>query len=340
MKGTRATTARISMALFCSLLLAFQTAFAAQSHSLTGPAHSKAGVAPKLIAVADVTGTAERNGSPLLNGAIVSSGDLVSTRGHSAVLLASAPEERLWLGADTSAKLSKHGGEVAVALERGTLGFQTRGHIQVTLGHHSLALRSRAGSMAVAELHFISDRLGQVRLQKGSLELVQNGHSIPLQTGQSRLISSVGASSFAESPTKGVVRSPSQGNANANTGTVTGTVVNSQTFVVSGASVTLTSSTGSTFKAVTDAQGRFAFQNVPAGTYTLRVVSAGSPNYEMSDLVVTDGKVSTAYVQLAGGGKKSHALIIGLVAGGGAAAGLGVWAATKKKSTTPSPSVP
>lgn len=328
------------MTLVCSLLLTFQTAIAAQSHLLTeAAAHPKAGVAPQLIAMANVTGTAERNGSPLLNGAIVSSGDLVSTRGHSAVLLASTPEERLWLGPDTSARLSKHGGDVSVALERGTVMFHTRGHIKVTLEQREgLALQSHAHSLAVAQLRLINKQQAQVRLQQGALELVQGGRSIPLQMGSSQTISATGTLLAAESPATRM--SQSQSNAESNAGSVAGTVVDSKLFVVSGASVTLIGAFGSSYKTFTDPQGKFELKGVPAGTYTLHVVSKNLPTYEMVDVVVTAGKESSLYVQLKGNGGNNHALIIGLVAGGGAAAGIGVWAATKGKKSTSSPSVP
>ena len=142
------------------------------------------------IAVAKLTGTADRNGQPLINGSIVSSGDSLSTHGDSALLLTSTPQERLWLGPNTSAKLTKDAGNVAVALERGTLGFQTRGHIQVTFENHDgLALRSRPDTPALAQLSFVNNQEAQVRVQEGSLELVQGSHSVLLQPEKSGSIS-------------------------------------------------------------------------------------------------------------------------------------------------------
>ena len=136
--------------------------------------------------MAKLTGTPDRNGQPLLNGSIVASGDILTTHGDSALLLTSTPHERLWLGPNTSAKLTKEAGNVAVALEHGTVGFQTRGHIQVTFENHDgLALRSRPGSPALAQLSFVNNQEAQVRLQEGSLELVQGSHSVLLQPEKS-----------------------------------------------------------------------------------------------------------------------------------------------------------
>lgn len=69
---------------------------------------SEAAADPNLIAVAKLTGTVKRNGQPLVNGSIVFSGDLLSTRGNSAVLLASGPPPREnLLGPNTSARFTK-----------------------------------------------------------------------------------------------------------------------------------------------------------------------------------------------------------------------------------------
>src|SRR5208337_4938166 len=120
------------LALICSLLLVFPPVSGASDVSLIAEVDSF-GIfnegpnnAPESIAVANLTGTADKNGQPLLNGSIVSSGDVLSTHGDSAILLASVPQERLWLGPNTSAKLTKEEGNLAVALTRGTLSFQTR----------------------------------------------------------------------------------------------------------------------------------------------------------------------------------------------------------------------
>ena len=84
-------------------------------------------------------------------------------------------------------------------------------------------------------------------------------------------------------------------------------MVNSQLFVVSGANVTLTSAAGKTLTAITDQDGKFAFSDVPPGTYTLRVVKTGFQTYELKDVVVRAGNESSLYVQLGGGGGNARA---------------------------------
>jgi hypothetical protein len=370
MRETRAVGKGL-IGVICSLLMVLQPVWGAQAPSVAGavassgqipvsgasapagmrvgpmlvalplPSHSEVSHNSELIAVANLTGTAERNGRPLLNGSIVSSGDFLSTHGDSALLLASAPEERLWLGPNTSAKLTKDGENVAVALERGALGFQTRGHIEVTFEEHDgLAIRSRSNLLVLAQLSFVNNQEAQVRLEEGSLELVQGNQSILLQPEQSRLISVTDAGLPAEPKTTKDSDTPGSA-AQSNTGSIKGTVVDSKLFVVAGANVTLANASGTTLTTVTNQQGNFTFKDVPPGTYTLSVTHAGFPSYETQNVVVSIGKESSVYVQLAGGGgggNKHTGLIIGVVAGVGAAAGIGVALASSKKSTSVSPS--
>src|SRR5215469_6233656 len=232
MRGTRELAGERLAALICSLLMVFEPILGAPAPSPTGAvirggqvqaagactlagtiveampflrlylSFAEAAADANLIAVAKLTGTVDRNGQPLVNGSIVSNGDFLSTHGDSALLLASAPQERIWLGPNTNARFTKVAGNVAVALERGTLGFQTRGHVQVTFEKHDgLAIRSRANSPALAQLSFVNNQEAQVRVQEGSLELVQGDRSVLLLPEKSSSISASGAHLVGQVPT-------------------------------------------------------------------------------------------------------------------------------------------
>jgi Carboxypeptidase regulatory-like domain len=355
MRGRPEAGGRSFIVLICSLLMVFEPVFgsgpslAQPTTSNTAPmlvsllaGQPELGTDSGLIAVAKLTGTADRNGRPLINGSIVSSGDSLSTHGNSALMLTATPEERLWLGPNTSAKLTKNAANLAVALERGTLGFQTRGHIQITLEQQDgLAIRSRANSLASAQLSFLGEE-AQVRLEEGSLELVQGNRSIPLEPASFRSISMTDTGLPAESSTGRHFSAREGSQTESTAGTVKGTVVDSKLFAVSGANVTLTSATGTSLKTVSDAQGRFAFNDVAPGTYTLQVVQTGYPNYEQKDVVVTGGKESSLYVQLGGGGggTKNKGLLIGVIVGVGAAAGIGAAVAAGGHSSSNSNTTP
>jgi len=357
MREIRAMSGRGLLALICSLLMVSQPGFAA-----TGPegiaggsssgqigwdnalalaetmvaatavalpllSHGRASNAPQSIAVAKLTGTADRNGQPLINGSIVSSGDSLRTHGDSALLLTSTPQERLWLGPNTSAKLTRDAGNIAVALERGTLGFETRGHIQVTFENHDgLALRSRPDTPARAQLNFVSNQEAQVRVQEGSLELVQGSHSVLLQPEKSGSISD-GANALASAQTA----------SQSGTGSITGTVVNTQLFVISGATVTLTNAAGKTLTATSDQEGKFSFSNVTPGNYSLHVAQTGYQSYDLPNVLVRAGNESTLYVQLGGGGGVKaggdNHLLLWVVIGAGAAGGIGAYLATRGSSS-------
>ena len=321
----RTINGRSLLALICSLLLAIEPLSAASPTPVNAGANSS-----DSIAVAKLTGTADRNGQPLVNGSIVASGDILSTHGDSALLLNSTPQERLWLGPNTNAKITKDAGNVAVALARGTLTFQTRGHIQVIFENHDgLMIRSRPDSSAVAQLSFINNQEAQVRVQEGTLELVQDGHSVLLEPENS-----------GSSPASVAHQAGQQGKSTdqAGTGTLNGTVVDQSLFAVSGANVTLTDAAGKTLKTKSDHEGKFSFSSVAAGSYTLLVTQPGFQNYELPKVVVRAGNDSSLYVKMGGTGlaKKDNHILIWVLVGAGVAGGIGAGLAAKGSSSSSS----
>ena len=181
MKDLGGISLRGQVAVVCSLLMLFAPLSGATARpSATGGRDSSS--SNSLIAIAKVTGSAERNGQPLLNGSVVSSGDALSTHGKSALLLTSTPQERIWLGANTSAKVSKDADTVLVTLIQGTVSFRTQGHLQVSFeSHEGLALRSHSEGPASGQVTFGSHQEAQVRVQEGTLELVRGDHSVLLR---------------------------------------------------------------------------------------------------------------------------------------------------------------
>ena len=158
MRQISTISTRSFVALVSSLLVLFQPVLGAQDAVAVASASpflsaGRAEPGPELIAVAKVSGTADRNGEPLVNGSIIASGDSLRTYGNSALLLASTPEERLWLGPNTNVKLSKDGATVSVAMARGTVTFRSRGHVQITVENHDdVALRSSSGNPVLAQV--------------------------------------------------------------------------------------------------------------------------------------------------------------------------------------------
>ena len=346
MRELRAMSGRALLALVCSLLLAIETPYAvANSDEISPPGGSSANrtenslasmtvgegtsVSPDSIAIAKLSGTADRNGQPLINGSIVTSGDSLITHGNSALLLASTPQERLWLGPNTSAKVSKDADHVAVVLVRGTLSFQTRGNLEVLFeNHEGLALRSRADSLAVAQLSLLNNQEAKVQVQEGYLELVQGGHAMLLQPENA--VATL-ANGTRQAKTAG---QPGEGS-------LDGTVVDPKLFAVPGASITLTDAAGKTFKTESNHEGKFSFSSVPAGSYTLLVTQTGLQNYELKNVVVRCGNASTLFVQMGASGvaKKDNHILLWVLIGGGIAGGIGAALAAKgssSSSTSPS----
>lgn len=333
MKDLRGISLRGQLAVVCSLLMLFAPLSGATARpSAAGGRDSSS--SNSLIAIAKVTGSAERNGQPLLNGSVVSSGDALSTHDKSALLLTSTPQERIWLGANTSAKVSKDADTVLVTLIQGTVSFRTQGHLQVSFeSHEGLALRSHSEGPASGQVTFGSHQEAQVRVQEGTLELVRGDHSVLLRP--ENLASSANGGTAGEPAAK---RAAPQ----EETGSVVGTVVSADLFAVSSAEVTLTNSAGKTLTTVTTQDGKFAFNKVPAGSYTLHVTRQGYKSYDLPSVVVRAGNESNLLVHLGGGGSKAgkNNLVLWLVIGGGAAAAAGIGAALaghgSSSSTSPS----
>jgi len=84
------------------------------------------------------------------------------------------------------------------------------------------------------------------------------------------------------------------------TGAITGVVTDKTHSVVAGAKVRLSSqTTAAAREAVTDAEGKFAFNAVPAGMYKLIVVCEGFRSYEQSDIELTPNQtLSLGEIQL------------------------------------------
>src|SRR5215218_10306347 len=84
---------------------------------------------------------------------------------------------------------------------------------------------------------------------------------------------------------------PVHARAQVSTGTVTGTVKDSQGGVIPGASVTLTNERQGTSlaPAVTNYSGDYVFPNVPTGTYTIDVTMSGFAAAKRTGVAVSAG---------------------------------------------------
>lgn len=289
------------------------------------------------IGVARLTGTAVRNGAPLPNGSIVYSGDAVRTGQESTLQLAASAEERLWFGPDTSAKVAQEGGYLVVALDRGTMGFASRGRVRVAIAGREFSLGSPSASPVLARLAYVNGEEAQLWIEKGSLEVEQNGRAVVLEASRHGLTSVVGGEPAARAP----ARETAGRQVETSQGRVNGKVVNTDLQPVSQATITLTSATGTTYTARSAGDGTFVFNNLPPGTYTLSVSVRGYTTYKQELKVVAGGE-SSLYVELKGQGAGAaaagghKALIIGVI-GGAAAAGLGTgFAVQTSKKASPS----
>ena len=77
-------------------------------------------------------------------------------------------------------------------------------------------------------------------------------------------------------------------------GRIEGRVTDPKGAVVVGAAITVSETeTNQTFTAVTDQQGHFKIEGVPAGTYTVTVSAQGFSEAQRADLKVEEGAVAT-----------------------------------------------
>ena len=96
-------------------------------------------------------------------------------------------------------------------------------------------------------------------------------------------------------------------------GALEGTVTDQNGAVVQGAAVTLQSvGTGVEAKASTDERGRFGFQNLEAGTYTITVEKSGFRKSLTTDVIVKVGSVTPLAVNLAVGDAKEVVEVVAI----------------------------
>lgn len=94
-------------------------------------------------------------------------------------------------------------------------------------------------------------------------------------------------------------------------GTLVGNVTDASQGAVTGAVVTLSSKdTGLTRTGKTDDRGNYEFNNIQAGTYSVRITAAGFSSYEASDLPVSVNSVSRVDAQLKVGAV-TEAIVVG-----------------------------
>ena len=87
---------------------------------------------------------------------------------------------------------------------------------------------------------------------------------------------------------------------NAQTGSVAGRVTDPQSAAVAGAAVTLTAAGGRRVESRTGADGAFSFDQVPVGTYTLRVDAPGFSRWSQNVTAGTSATSLTIMLQVAG----------------------------------------
>ena len=89
------------------------------------------------------------------------------------------------------------------------------------------------------------------------------------------------------------------GNAQTFRGGINGTVVDPSGAVVPNAEVTVTNTqTGMERKSLTTTDGLYSFQDLPLGTYKIRVTAAGFPPYIADNVAVSAGRMYTLPVPL------------------------------------------
>lgn len=82
-------------------------------------------------------------------------------------------------------------------------------------------------------------------------------------------------------------------------GRIEGKVTDSKGASVEGAAVTVTDPVNDQkFSAVTDSQGRYKVEGLPAGTYVVTISATGFADFSRADVTVTEGGVSTVEVKL------------------------------------------
>ncbi len=269
-------------------------------------------------------------------------GDQVSAGEESGLTLFISSQETVRFAAETKARLTRDGDHTVVSLEQGTVAFRSTGQTRVVLEGYEVIARGRAGVSVVAQVALSDARKARVWAVRGAVEVTSADQTVLLQPGESAVIvaqdqQAATAADGGEEPSDG------QETAEAAPGSLAGTLVDQTRTVVRGARVTLTSSTGAMFSTLSDQLGAFSFENLPPGTYTLRVTKSGLPRFEMPGVQVTSGQASAlGIVTMRGGGGSNSGVIIAVVAaavGGGLGAALALGGGGDGTTAPPPPPI-
>src|SRR5215831_17905402 len=93
---------------------------------------------------------------------------------------------------------------------------------------------------------------------------------------------------------RGAFQRPAQ----AETGSLTGTLLDSSGAIIPAVSLTLANSSGTTQETTTDEKGEFLFVNLPPGTYTVSVTLQGFQPYKSANVEVKPGESAKVDIQL------------------------------------------
>lgn len=300
----------------------------------------------EFIGAVKATGAAKINGMLFPGEGNLFSGDRVSTGPESVLTLFCVQGERIRLGPQSRARFVGDGETAVVVLEQGAVALQSAGYSQVALEKYGLTVRSRSGFPVVAQIALLNTGKAQVWAVRGPVEIASSDQSVLLPEGQSVLISEAASPPEPGSGIAGGLVVQAQLETESETGAVAGQLVDQERTVVRGARVELThSQTGVTRTAESNQLGEFRFDRLPPGRYTLRISKPRFRPYQIEDLEVLAGRVSSlGIVVLQGGGGEGNTKVIAIVAAAvGAAVGvaLGVSGGDGGRPTAPlSPSAP
>lgn len=299
------------------------------------------------IGVGKASGRAQINGLLALGEFNVFSGDRLSTEKDSFLLLFTAPGEKLRLAPESKAQLIKDGDTTVIALEQGAVALRTAGRTMVAIEKYGVTIRSQGRLPAVTQAALSNAWEARVWGLTGSVEVASANQSVLLQPGQLALISSGDSRTPELSGTAGGLSTGVQEAAEAEPGSITGTLVDETSTVVRGAQVSLISAEGVVFTTESNELGSFRFDRVPPGRYTLRVSKPGLPRFELPNVRVGPGQESTlGVITMRGGGGGNTGIIIGVLAaavGGGLGAALALGGGDEQAPSPPppvSPSIP
>jgi hypothetical protein len=142
----------------------------------------------QLVGMAVAAGPATINGQRIYGQTSVYSGDQLQSGENAPVMVVAAPQEKVRLAPESSARVLKSEKTTLVTLEQGSLDLESAGSTHAVLGPTGIEVRPSGGTLAVAEVSALPQGVYQVSVAEGTVEVVDGDTATRVNSGHMAVV--------------------------------------------------------------------------------------------------------------------------------------------------------